>query len=87
MPFIVSRCVCYIALLLKLPSMDCSRDYMNASDKRIKVVINGDYSDFMSVNAGVLQGSVLSLALFLLHINDMVHITGIHYYLDNTSDT
>ena len=39
----------------------------------------------MSVNAGVPQGCVLSPTLFLLHINDMLQISSIHCYADDST--
>ena len=48
----------------------------------IKVVIDGSCSEHMSVNAGVLQVCVLSLPLFLLHINAMLEDSSLHCYAD-----
>ncbi|XP_045493438.1 uncharacterized protein LOC123692709 [Colias croceus] len=39
----------------------------------------------MPVNAGVPQGCVLSPTLFLLHINDMLQISNIHCYADDST--
>ncbi|CAF4818551.1 unnamed protein product [Pieris macdunnoughi] len=54
----------------------------------IKVVIDGACSNLKPVNAGVPQGCVLSPTLFLLHINDMLKLSNIHCYADDsTGDT
>jgi len=39
-----------------------------------QVVVNGTYSDWLSVRSGVLQGSVLDPLLFLLYIDDMYRV-------------
>lgn len=46
-------------------------------DRSIKIVVNGACSDSMSVNASVPQSCVLSPTLFLLHINNMLQVSGI----------
>ena len=60
-------------------------DYLN--DRQQKVVLDGFFSNFASINAGVPQGSVLGPFLFLLYIND---ITGnllniVRLFADDTS--
>jgi len=50
------------------------RDYL--CDRRQRVVLSGATSDIVSIAAGVPQGSILGLHLFLVYINDI--ITDIH---------
>ena len=52
--------------------------------------VNGVESDFLKVNSGVPQGSILGLVLFLVYINDIVNATNhfsIRLFADDTSLT
>ncbi|RVE45150.1 hypothetical protein evm_010173 [Chilo suppressalis] len=68
-----------------LPAQFCSwvADFLH--ERRIRVLTDGSSSRFMSVNAGVPQGSVLSPTLFLLHINDLIPLGNIHCYADDST--
>lgn len=57
------------------------------SGRSIRAVVDGSCSVSMviRVSAGVPQVSVLSPTLFLLHINDMLPIEGIHCYADDST--
>ncbi|CAH2041149.1 unnamed protein product, partial [Iphiclides podalirius] len=78
------------ALLSKLPSYGLPGKLCNwitsfLADRSIKVVVAGACSDPKFVNAGVPQGCVLSPTLFLLHINDMLQISSVHCYADDST--
>lgn len=81
------------ALLSKLTSYGLPEGLCNwvasfLSGRCIKSVIDGFCSESMPINAGVPQGSVLSPTLFIIHINDMLQISGLHCYADDsTGDT
>ena len=52
--------------------------------------VNGDESDFLQVNSGVPQGSILGQVLFLVYINDVINATNyfsIRLFADDTSLT
>ncbi|CAG9790629.1 unnamed protein product [Diatraea saccharalis] len=76
------------ALLLIGRRPNLIEDCFSASDPKkrsIKVLIAGECSDLLSINAGVPQGCVLSPTLFLLHINEMLQISGIHCFADDST--
>ena len=57
------------------------------SDRYIAAVVDGHCSSPKTINSDVPQGSVLSLTLFLLFINDLLNLTQcpIHSYADDTT--
>ena len=57
------------------------------SGRSIAAVVDGHRSDFIAINSGVFQGSVLSPTLFLIFINDLLSITSspIHYFADDST--
>ena len=61
------------------------RSYLGRRHQR--VVLEGSYSDFLEVKAGVPQGSILGPLLFLIYINDIVNDIGsnIKLFADDTS--
>ena len=64
------------------------RSYLNK--RKQKVFVNGVESDFLQVNSGVPQGSILGPVLFLVYINDFVNATNyfsIRLFADDTSLT
>ncbi|RVE54134.1 hypothetical protein evm_001257 [Chilo suppressalis] len=78
------------SLLSKLPAYglkaqfcSCVADFLH--ERRIRVLTDGSSSRFMSVNAGVPQGSVLFPTLFLLHIKDLIPLGNIHCYADDST--
>ena len=78
-------------LLAKLPMFGLHHTLINwigsfLSDRSIAVRVDGFLSNLHSINAGVPQGSVISLVLFLLFINDLLTSTSssIHSIADDT---
>ena len=57
------------------------------SNRRLRVVLNGKSSQEYPVNAGVPQGTILGLTLFLLYINDLPDYVNynIAIYADDTT--
>ena len=80
------------ALIYKLPSFSlypslCFFISNFLSDCSIAAVVDGHCSSSKPINSGVPQGSVLSLNIFLLFINDFLNLTQcpIHSYADDST--
>ena len=65
--------------------MDIIKSFL--SDRKIRVVLDGQSSSSYSINAGVLQGSVLGPTLFLIFINDLPDniLSKLAVYADDTT--
>ena len=79
-------------LLHKLRGIECSEHVLKwftnyLSGRRQRVVLNGESSDWVEVEAGVPQGSILGPLLFFLYISDIVKCIGcsIRLFADDTS--
>lgn len=79
------------SLISKLPSYGLTPlvPFLSSflSGRRVRVALDGLFSDFHSINSGVPQGSVLAPTLFLIHINDLLSATKnpIHSYADDST--
>ena len=81
--------VWYDGLIFKLTQNGISgnllkllRDFL--SERRQRVVLNGQASTWTNITAGVPQGSILGPLLFLIYINDLSE-GGIYLFADGTS--
>ena len=83
--------VLHRGLLHKLSGIGCSDKITSFSSyltgRKQRVVLSGNVSEWMSVLAGVPQGSILGPLLFLICINDIVKNLGcsIRLFADDTS--
>ena len=65
--------------------LDTITDFLNSRKQR--VALNGQFSSWTSIEAGVPQGSILGPLLFLIYINDLSDdlITNVKLFADDTS--
>ena len=56
------------------------------SDREQRVILDGQFSDWAKIEAGVPQGSILGPILFLIYINDIIEIvdSNIKIFADDT---
>ena len=85
-------CVWHEGLIYKLKAACVSGDVLRwfqgyLSGRRQRVVLPGSFSEWVYINVGVPQGSILDPLLFLLYNNDIVKNIGsnIHLFADDTS--
>ena len=78
-------------LIFKLKRIGVEGDMINIiqsflSNRKQRVTIDGKYSDWAEVQAGVPQGSLLGPLLFLIYINDLVEVveSEIRIFADDT---
>ena len=80
-------------LIYKLKNHSISEDLLQLlksflSNRKQRVVLNGQCLDWQGIDAGVPQGSILSPLLFLICINDLAEglESSVKLFADDTSD-
>ena len=78
-------------LLFKLKSIGVEGEMLDIlssflEDRQQRVTLDGESSDWMDIEAGVPQGSILGPILFLLYINDLIKVVSsdIRIFADDT---
>ena len=67
------------------PALSWIKDFL--TDRRQRVIVNGQSSRWHTVTSGIPQGSVLGPVLFVVYINTMVEndtVSDIYLYADDT---
>ena len=57
------------------------------SDRRMRIMVRGEYSEWVDVTSGIPQGSVLGPILFLIYVNDIPEMVNcsIKMFADDTT--
>ena len=84
--------VCHKGIILKLHTVGISSSLLDwfgndLYDRKQHVCLNGVYSNTVTIEAGVPQGSIIGPLLFLIYINDIVSdiSSNVKLFADDTS--